>query len=579
MILNYKKESFQKRLEFIYSTIYSQREITNINIEIQKLIKTHRKIYKNHEKNYKLSEKDVILITYGDQIIENGEAPLFTLKKFLDENIKNIINTIHILPFYPYSSDDGFSVVDYYKVSPLLGSWREIDDLNENYRLMFDAVVNHISRYSYWFQKFLENEEKYREYFLDIDPSTDLTEVVRPRTSPLLNEYRDINNELHYIWTTFSKDQIDLNYQSSQVLITILDVLLFYVQNGVKFIRLDAIAFLWKEIGTKSVHLPKTHEIIKLMREVIHEVAPEVIIITETNVPHDENISYFGDGESEAHMVYNFALPPLLAFSILKQDGTKLTNWAKSLTLPSKKVCFFNFNASHDGVGLRAVSDILTQTEIDFLVEKAQKHGGKISYRADKNGQKPYEMNCSYINLLSDENDSEDKFFVKRMILAQAITLVMPGIAGIYFQSLVGGTNFYNGVEHTGSNRTINREKYFLDNLNRDLKTENSIKNTVFHSMKKLLSIRVGEKAFYPFGKFEILDTEKINNSAIFGIIRYSEDQKESILALHNLSDKTVELNISDFAQKFTNGHNITENKICNDKLILQEYNLAWIKI
>jgi len=264
--------------------------------------------------------------------------------------------------------------------------------------------------------------------------------MVRPRATPLLSEFVDKEGKIHNIWTTFSKDQVDLNYKNYKVLVKVLDALFYYIQNGATLIRLDAIAFIYKEIGTSCVHLPQTHELVQLIREVLHEVAPEIIIITETNVPHQENISYFGSGDDEAQMVYNFALPPLLAHSILKADTKKLTTWAQSLTLPSDKVCFFNFTASHDGCGLRSVQGILTTQEIEMLVETTLNHGGLVSYRQTDGGEKPYELNCSYIDILSHPDD-DTSLRAKRMLVTQAVMLAMPGVPGIYFHSLVGSHN------------------------------------------------------------------------------------------------------------------------------------------
>ena len=363
-------------LEFIYN----KEDAPLAYDALCKLIEDYQQ--KIESKPYVLTEQDVILITYGDQIFHEGETALATLNRFLNEYVQDCINSVHILPFYPYSSDDGFSIVDYKGVCPLKGSWKDIKALSEHHRLMFDGVINHMSQLSEWFEKFLSNDPEYYNFFTELDPSTDLSAVVRPRTTPVLNEYSDDEGKIRNVWTTFSVDQVDLNYANYKVLVRVLDVLLFYVEKGASLLRLDAIAFIWKEIGTSCVHLPQTHELIQLMREVIHAVAPEVIIITETNVPHDENISYFGKGDDEAQMVYNFALPPLLAFSILEGDTTKLTAWANSLELPSDKVCFFNFTASHDGVGVRAVSDILDDKELNFLVNSCEAHGGLVSYRS-----------------------------------------------------------------------------------------------------------------------------------------------------------------------------------------------------
>ena len=128
-----------------------------------------------------------------------------------------------------------------------------------------------------------------------------------------------------------------MNFKNPDVLLALLDALLFYVARGARFIRLDAIAYLWKRIGTSCIHLPQTHAVIQFWRAVLDEVAPHVLLITETNVPHADNVSYFGDGTNEAQLVYNFALPPLVLHALLRGDATHLTRWAQSLTLPSDR--------------------------------------------------------------------------------------------------------------------------------------------------------------------------------------------------------------------------------------------------
>ncbi len=188
---------------------------------------------------------------------------------------------------------------------------------------MFDAVINHISQHSRWFQGYLSGQEPYTDYFVEVDPAADLSDVVRPRTLPLLTPVETADGTKH-VWTTFSADQIDLNYASPDLLLEVLDVLLTYVQQGAQLIRLDAIGFMWKEIGTTCIHLPQAHSLIKLMRAALDEAAPETLLVTETNVPHAENISYFGDGYDEAQMVYNFTLPPLTLHAFLTGDASAL---------------------------------------------------------------------------------------------------------------------------------------------------------------------------------------------------------------------------------------------------------------
>ena len=562
------EHTINKRLHRLYSTEIAERAVNDL---IDLIFKYKQRI---DSQVYHLSEKDVILITYGDQVHRDHEPSLQTLCEFMDQHLQGVINSIHILPFYPSSSDSGFSVVNYSAVDPSMGSWREIDSISSKYRLMVDGVINHASQFSDWFKAYLDGDKYFKDFFIDLDPSTDLSKVVRPRATPLLSEFIDNEGKIHNIWTTFSKDQVDLNYKNHRVLRNVLDALFYYIEKGATLIRLDAIAFIWKEIGTECVHLPQTHELIQLMREVLHEVAPEVIIITETNVPHHENVSYFGSGDDEAQMVYNFALPPLLIHSILHGDTKTLTRWAQSLSLPSNKVCFFNFTASHDGVGLRPVKGILSDDEIDYLVSHVQDHGGLVSFRAEEDGsQSPYELNCSYIDTLSHP-DEEDILRIKRMLLSQGTALAMPGVPGIYFHSLVGSRNYHDGVKHTGINRAINRETFNVDWLEKELSQQGSLPKTMFDSYKRLISIRTNEKAFNPFGNFVFYDLDP----RLFVMEQGCSENIERVLAIHNFSNEEVTFIIPDEITLPLNDL-LSSYKVDASKVVLLEpYQMMWLK-
>ncbi|MEA2013329.1 MAG: alpha-amylase family glycosyl hydrolase, partial [Verrucomicrobiota bacterium] len=354
----------QKRVELLYAKSHSS--------SIMERLKSQIAFYKNkidafkHNKSRAMTEKDVVLITYADQVSTKNEMPLKTLGSFLKKYCINSINSVHILPFFPYSSDDGFSVVDYKKVNPDVGDWSDIEELRKDFHLMFDAVINHISAKSDWFKEFLAGNPKYKDFFITCDPSEDLSEVTRPRSLPLLTKF-DTSEGEKWVWTTFSEDQVDLNFDSPELALAVMDILLFYASKGASIIRFDAIAYIWKKVGTNCIHLKEVHEFVKLMKNVFDAVAPHVTIITETNVPHKENISYFGENGDEAQMIYQFTLPPLTAHAILRQDSVAIREWARTLEHPGYGNTYFNFTASHDGVGLRPASGIISDDEIDFL--------------------------------------------------------------------------------------------------------------------------------------------------------------------------------------------------------------------
>lgn len=530
-----------------------------------------------------LTERDSILITYGDQLVSPGEEPLQTLGAFCKKTLAGLIGGIHILPFYPWTSDDGFSVMDYRKVDPTLGDWDDISTLQGNFRLMFDGVINHISSQSEWFKAFLNDDPHYSDYFIVVEDSPDLSKVVRPRALPLLTAFHTPSGEKN-VWTTFSDDQIDLNYQNPEVLLEILDILFMYVERGATFIRLDAIAYLWKKIGTTCIHLPQTHQVIQFLRAALDEIAPYVHLITETNVPHEDNISYFGDGTNEAQLVYNFALPPLVLHTFRVGDACALSNWAKGLTLPSDGVTFFNFLASHDGIGLNPARGILSVEEIDALVEKTLEHSGLISYKHNSDGsQSPYEMNINYFDALSNPQGGEPlELQVDRFMSAQAIMLSFIGVPGIYFHSLFGSSSWREGVHLTGRNRTINRQKFDLPTFESELRDESALRHLVFHRYTQLLRARSVSPAFHPHGEQQILDC----GNAIFALLRLSLDGNQRVLCLHNISDQSqrVIVELNDIfglpSDRFTD---LITNELISDplngNLVLQPYQTLWLKI
>ncbi|MBE2198826.1 MAG: sugar phosphorylase [Anaerolinea sp.] len=488
-----------------------------------------------------LSAQDAILITYADQVGEAGKPFLPILTDFCQAHLQGVVSAIHLLPFYPYSSDDGFSVIDYQQVRPDLGDWADVAQLGQQFRLMFDAVINHISAESAWFQGFLRDDPRYRDYFTVVEPTADLTAVFRPRALPLLTEVETAVGR-QYVWTTFSPDQIDLNYRNPDVLLEVLETLLFYVSRGAAFIRLDAIAFMWKEIGTRCLHLPQTHQIIQLMRALLDEVASHVILITETNVPHEENISYFGDGRNEAQMVYNFSLPPLTLHTFYQGDAGALSHWADGLRLPGPRTTFFNFLASHDGIGLTPARGFLSEAQIGALAARVEALGGFVSYRQQPDGSvSPYELNINYLNALGIPGMQEDVgLVVRRFMAAQAIMLALRGVPGIYFHSLFGSRGWPEGVAQTGQKRTINRQKLARADLERELADPLSLRAQVFQRYRHLLRARAGLAAFDPAAEQQILFVDP----ALFCVYRVGRNGREAALCLHNVTDQRQRVSI-----------------------------------
>ncbi|BDG49053.1 alpha-amylase family glycosyl hydrolase [Parageobacillus sp. KH3-4] len=552
----------EQKLKEIYGQEYKEEYATAFRSFIE------RWEAKQWRKNESLSEKNVYLITYGDSIFEKGKPTLDTLHRFLKEQVGDIITDVHLLPMFPYTSDDGFAVTDYRKIHPKLGDWEQIEAMAADYRLMFDFVANHISKSSEWFQRYLADDPKYEHYFIPKDPSFDTSNVIRPRTTPLFHEYQGIHR-VKTAWTTFSEDQVDLNFRHFPVLLEMTDILLEYAHKHGASIRLDAIGFIWKESGTSCMHLPQTHAIIQLWRLLLDYFQPNTNIITETNVPHDENIRYFGNGTNEAHMVYQFSLPPLVLYTFTVHHSRKLTEWAKTIDKVSDSATYFNFLASHDGIGMRPTEGILTEEEKQLLVDKVLQNGGKVSYKTDTDGsQSVYELNINYFDALINKGvDVTEQQQVQKMLAAHAILLSVIGVPAIYYHSLLGSRNDYKGLEQSGIPRRINREKLEYNQIVRELQT-NSRRRAIFHGLKRMIAIRRTQSAFSPYAPQQVIEL----GDHVFAVKRTNEQTGDSIYFVVNVTPTEVAVDLGASGEDLWTGEKI------NKLLRLLPYQFVWVK-
>lgn len=524
-------ETITDLIEKIYAGTFPEATFARLQADIataREAIKLPRKAH--------WDEQDVVLITYADQFREAGKPTLSTFSRFYQQHLQSTFPLVHLLPFFPWSSDDGFSVIDYHQVDPQCGDWQDIARLHQETRLMFDFVCNHMSSRSAWFRHFLAQDPGWNDFFISMQPATDLSAVTRPRTSPLLTPFKMADGDTRFIWTTFSADQIDLNFANPEVLLRMVNVLLDYLIRGADYVRLDAVGYMWKTPGTRCIHLEKTHQLVKLFRAIADHVAPGTVIITETNVPHQDNISYLGNGHDEAQMVYQFSLPPLVLHAIHTGSARALRQWACSLDLSSNDTTFFNFLASHDGIGLNPARGILSEVEIVALVRDLALEGALVSYKNNPDGTtSPYEINVTYLDALNSEAD-DDATRLKRFLLAHAILLVFPGVPAIYIQSILGGRNHYDGVRAAGHNRAINRQKYDLQQIEAALAGDDWLRQQVYTRLGQLIQLRRRQPAFHPDNPMTIYDSE----NAVLVLSRHQPESGDGLLCVFNLSGRSV---------------------------------------
>ena len=524
--------------------------------ELLRLIKVHcaykpqqlREAETGFEPHDRFTQRDVLLIAYGDSIQDQGRTGLSALASFLDlmQRRTRLFSTLHVLPFFPYSSDRGFSITDFRMVSEDMGSWEDVQSLGESYRMMFDGVVNHASSKSMAFREMLGGNPDYRDFAVSFKSEEEFSPehrrlLRRPRTSDVLTRYLSLDGPV-WVWTTFSPDQIDLNYKNPRVLLNVVDTLLFYVRHGADLLRLDAVTYLWDELGTSGASLSQTHQIVKIFRDVLDIAAPHVALVTETNVPHEENASYFGDGADEAQMVYNFALPPLVLHAFYRGDTTWLSRWASELEYPSDTTTYINILDTHDGVGLPGATGILPSEEIEFLVQQTRRQGAFVSYRSTADGEEPYEINSTWYSSLNLENCGEKRTLqVQRFLASRSIALALRGVPAIYIHSLVGSRSDLRLALQTQVKRDVNRARLDLALLRTNLAAPDSKLSLITENLGKLLTTRILHSAFHPNGQQRVLFLAP----EIFAIVRTSPGAREHVLCLASVVNRPCQAEIA----------------------------------
>ena len=578
--LDNESDELRLSLREIYPK-HSELEINSVWSQLLQILQPFRALKENNELEIKSiwDSSSVVLITYPDSIYRENESTLKTLTEFVKNRLSGLSSVIHVLPFLPSTSDGGFAVSNHEKIEDTFGNWNDLKDLSSEHIIMADLVLNHVSSSHPWVHQFIKSEAPGSSYIVAPSDTEIWEKVIRPRNSSLFTNI-NTNKGFKNVWTTFGPDQIDVNWRNPHLFIEFLKLLVKYVNNGAEWIRLDAIAFIWKEPYTTCLHLEPVHLIVKLLNKCLKIIKPSAVLITETNVPEKENLSYLIDG-NEANLAYNFTLPPLLLEAIYTGETDLLNNWLSNWKELPTYTSLLNFTSSHDGIGLRALEGIMDNKRIHNLLIESEKRGGLISHRRLSNGEdQPYELNISWWSAMSHDGTDNTQFQFERFLLSQVFTLSLKGVPAFYLPSILASPNDLDSFRKTGQRRDLNRQKFEANKLLDVLRNFDSPASKNISYLTHIVKVRSRIKAFHPEANMKCIS----NNIENCVIIQRGLDE-DSVYVICNISNKFLnislltELNLpqSFSTRKFLD--NITGSLFNTDMIKLNPYQVVWISL
>ena len=521
----------------------------------------------------------VVLITYPDSIYRKDESTLKTLTEFVKNRLGGLSSVIHVLPFLPSTSDGGFAVSNHEKIDDTFGNWNDLKDLSSKHKIMADLVLNHVSSSHPWVHQFIKSEDPGPSYIVSPSETNVWENVIRPRNTSL---FTNINTKQGFksVWTTFGPDQIDVDWRNPHIFLEFLKLLVRYITNGADWIRLDAIAFIWKEPYTTCLHLDPVHSIVKLLNKCLKIIKPSAVLITETNVPEKENLSYLIEG-NEANLAYNFTLPPLLLEAIYTGKTDLLKSWLSTWKELPRHTSLLNFTSSHDGIGLRALEGIMDDQRIHNLLVESEKRGGLVSHRRLSNGDdQPYELNISWWSAMSNEGSDNTVFQFERFLLSQLFTLSIKGVPAFYLPSVLASPNDIDSFRKTGQRRDLNREKFEANQLLDVLKNFDSPASKNISYLTHIVKVRSRLKAFHPEASMKCIST----NIANCIILQRGLDE-DSVYVICNMSSKFLsfsplnQINSLELTPEKRLLDNITGSYFNTDTFKLNPYQVVWLTL
>ncbi len=577
-----KKKFDRLRLCKLLETIYKDHTTEELNLICNQLLQildnfSEKSRYEEISEDEKWDESFAVLITYADGVYKKGETTLVTLRELLSKYFGSLSKVVHILPFLKSTSDGGFAVSSHKSLEEKFGSWEDLKSISNNHYLMADLVLNHVSSSHPWVQQFIKCQEPGLSNVFSPSQDLDWKNVIRPRSSSLFSQINTEDGQKQ-VWTTFGPDQIDLNWLNPKMTIDFLNLIITYLSNGIKWLRLDAVGFIWKEPGTTCLHLPKAHSIVKILRILLNDLLKDGVLITETNVPQKENLSYLIP-EDEADMAYNFPLPPLLLEAIISSRADILNSWICDWPELPKTTTLFNFTASHDGVGLRALEGLMNEQRIKDLLINCEKRGGLVSHRRLSNGEdKPYELNISWWSAMEDPGRDSNRFQYERFLLTQLLVMSLKGVPAFYLPALLASENDIKSFSMTGQRRDLNREKFKSEKLAAVFNNPESYANKNLKYLRHAMDVRAKLSQFHPQSHMECLSKNRADIVALKRGIG-----SKAVFTIHNMTENKINYRFIDyeFNKLIKNDLNmqdyLTSNKYNSNNIELDPFQVIWL--
>ncbi len=524
-----------------------------------------------------LDSSTAVLITYADTVFTFNEPTLKTLKYLIDNYLGNLASVIHVLPFLCSTSDGGFAVSSYEKIEDRFGTWEDLKNLSSDHVIMADLVLNHVSSSHPWVQQFKNGIEPGKKYILNPSITDNWENVIRPRNTSLFTSIYTKDGHKN-VWTTFGSDQVDLNWKEPSIFLEFLKLIVKYIKHGVGWIRLDAIGFIWKKPSTTCLHMEEVHHVVKALRILLKNIHSSSILLTETNVPEKENISYINPGD-EAHLAYNFPLPPLLLESLISNKADLINKWLSSWPDLPIKTGFLNFTASHDGIGLRALEGLMEPSRIHKLLVECETRGGLVSHRRMPNGEdQPYELNISWWSAMSNSGTNRQYLQFEKYILSQLFIIALKGVPAFYLPTIMTSENDTSRFLKTGERRDLNREKFDKEQLIELLNDKNSLASRSLILLRHAMKTRGLYEAFDPE---QPMNCYSKDHNDIVVISRGIDEDK--IFAIHNMTNLRLSFCIEDnlgikLKPQFV-WKDLLNSRIYNNNTIeLKPYWVCWLK-